>query len=174
MEILLDNKAVCPVSVDNTRYSEKTLPKISLFKTPIAAKLNGISRSDTLKQYIWAHGPAMSKLDASNLQSYIGGVIADPAMCSTSTIDDMQHSVVIVGWKKINNVDVWIIRNSYSALWGDKGYMYTKIQNDICGVAANAILMANVNIAPANRNFLSASVADPAWIVLARSTKFAI
>ena len=178
VEILLDDKAVCPVKVDafkaaNPAVTSSSLPKISIFKTPVVNKLNGISRADTLKQYIWAHGPAMSRLDASNIQSYIGGAITDPTMCSTFN-DDMKHSVVIVGWKMVDNVEVWIIRNSYSSMWGDNGYMYTQISNDICGVAENAILIANANIAPANRNFLSVAAADPAWIVTRGSTKWAI
>ena len=85
----------------------------------------------------------------------------------------MQHSVVVVGWKMVDNVEVWVIRNSYSTMWGDNGYMYTKISNDICGVAENAILIANANIAPANRNFLSVAAADPSWIVTKASTKYA-
>ena len=119
----------------------------------------------------------MTKMDISNLLSYTGGALTDESLCDSTNIDSMRHSVMIVGWKKLGleNMDVWIIRNSYGTTWGDGGYMYIKIdEDDICGVAASAILIANRNIAPENRNYLSVGRADPSWVVTVGSTKYAI
>lgn len=37
------------------------------------------------------------------------------------------HALVIVGWKTIGNVEVWIVRNSYGIYWGNQGYVYWQI-----------------------------------------------
>lgn len=37
------------------------------------------------------------------------------------------HAVQLVGWKKINNKDVWIIKNSWGSNWGDSGFMYIEM-----------------------------------------------
>ena len=127
--------------------------------------------SDKIKQYIWAYGPAMTKIDASNLQTYTGGTITFPTMCD----DEAEHSVVIVGWKKDTlNRDVWIIRNTWSNLWGDNGYLYTLISGDVCGIAASAVFLANANNADPARNFLNPKSTDPAWFVQLPSTRYAL
>ena len=57
-------------------------------------------------------------LDATNLQNYFHGVIVDDP--STS----INHSVAIVGYghDQKQNVDYWLVRNSWGPDWGEEGY----------------------------------------------------
>lgn len=37
------------------------------------------------------------------------------------------HAMTIVGWRKINNSEYWIVQNSWGTEWADNGYCYIKI-----------------------------------------------
>lgn len=41
------------------------------------------------------------------------------------------HCMLIVGWKVINNKEYWVVLNSWSEYWGDKGYCYLPFDYDI-------------------------------------------
>jgi len=69
-------------------------------------------------------------------QFYVGGVIQ--ALCG----DDLNHGVVVVGYDKINGIEAFIVRNSWSANWGVGGYVYISTNplpndgNGVCGILA--------------------------------------
>jgi len=46
---------------------------------------------------------------------------------------DMNHAVQLVGYN--NDQKYWIVRNSWSATWGESGYIYIKQGSNLCGVA---------------------------------------
>ena len=90
----------------------------------------------TLKQAV-ALGPVSIAIEADTkiFQSYSSGVITSSS-CGTN----LDHGVLIAGYGTENGIDYWLVKNSWSASWGDKGYV--KIQktdsvNDagICGIA---------------------------------------
>lgn len=75
--------------------------------------------------------------DTRYFQSYSGGVLT-----STSCGSNLDHGVLVVGYGTENGIDYWLVKNSWGASWGEKGYV--KIQkssstNDpgICGIAMN-------------------------------------
>lgn len=75
--------------------------------------------------------------DTRYFQSYSGGILTDATKCGTN----LDHAVEIVGYGEENGIKFWNVRNSWSASWGENGYV--RIQrsdstNDIgvCGVAA--------------------------------------
>ena len=75
-----------------------------------------------------AKGPVSVALDAGTpmFQHYKSGVLDDPK-CGRS----LNHAVLAVGY----GADYFIVKNSWTATWGDKGYI--KISNskaDICGI----------------------------------------
>jgi C1A family cysteine protease len=73
--------------------------------------------------------------DTRYFQSYSGGIL-DSASCGTN----LDHAVEIVGYGTENGIDYWNVRNSWSASWGENGYVRikkTSSTNDsgICGIS---------------------------------------
>jgi len=66
--------------------------------------------------------------DKSVFQSYRSGVITSSA-CGKK----LDHGVLAVGMGTEDGTDYFLVKNSWGASWGDKGYL--KIgQNDVCGI----------------------------------------
>ena len=63
-----------------------------------------------------------------NLHS--GGVYHD-RRCSNV----LDHAVVVVGYGTLDNVDYWIVRNSWGAQWGLSGYILMQRGINLCGIA---------------------------------------
>jgi cathepsin L len=55
------------------------------------------------------------------------GVFDDPEC--TGAASDLSHAVVLTGWKVINGVEAWEIKNSWSCYWGWEGYIYIQAEN---------------------------------------------
>ena len=147
VEILKSSTAFC---VDTSLYTTTIQRyKVSIFSIPYVNNIESdASNSFKLKEYIYKHGPAMVEMDASKLQYYTGGTIDNDSLCN----GEATHSVVIVGWKEdADGNEVWIIRNSWSTLWGEEGYLFVKIEGNICRLQANAMLISNYIDAPSDR-----------------------
>ena len=74
--------------------------------------------------------------DTILFQHYSSGIITD-VKCGTN----LDHAVLIVGYGTENDIDYWLVKNSWGAEWGDKGYvkiLRTDSCDDIgiCGIAA--------------------------------------
>ncbi len=66
-------------------------------------------------------------------QNYAGGIVTVGDGCG----QDLDHSVLVVGWNTdaATGMDYWIIKNSWTADWGNKGYVYVeKSKANVCGV----------------------------------------
>jgi C1A family cysteine protease len=73
--------------------------------------------------------------DTKLFQSYSSGVIT-----SSSCYTSLDHGVLIVGYGTEDGQDYWLVKNSWSSLWGDNGYVKigrSSSANDagICGIA---------------------------------------
>jgi cathepsin L len=66
-------------------------------------------------------GPIAVSVDASNWHSYSSGIFNG---CNQSN-PDINHAVVLVGYGTdyISGQDYWLVRNSWSASWGESGYI---------------------------------------------------
>lgn len=77
-------------------------------------------------------GPLVVIVDAISWQDYLGGIIQHH--CSSHNAN---HAVLITGYDTTGEVPYWIVRNSWGTSWGDNGYVYIKIGNNMCGIADN-------------------------------------
>lgn len=86
------------------------------------------------------HQPVSVAIQANKrtFQFYKSGIYSDPN-CGF----DLDHGVLLVGYgyDKLNDMDYWIVKNSWGEDWGDNGYI--KIMRNIddsrglCGIAMN-------------------------------------
>ena len=67
-----------------------------------------------------AVGPVAVTVDAESpiFSGYTSGVI-NSAGCGT----DLDHAITAVGYGNDGTQDFYIVRNSWGAAWGDKGYL---------------------------------------------------
>ena len=52
--------------------------------------------------------------------------------------DDLDHSVLAVGFGTLDNKDYYLIKNSWSTHWGNDGYILMSRDQNNCGVATDA------------------------------------
>jgi len=92
-----------------------------------------------LAAYIQQHGPVSIALNADMLQDYGSGIV-DPWFpdeeCDPSSLD---HALLVVGWGVESGIfgttPYWIVKNSWGADWGEKGYFRIYRGSNICGLA---------------------------------------
>jgi C1A family cysteine protease len=84
------------------------------------------SESD-MTDYVLSTGTLSVCVDASTWSTYVSGVMAD---CDTS----VNHCVQIVGVDKTTEGGYWLVRNTWSDLWGEDGYIRLKLGVDTCGI----------------------------------------
>ena len=53
-------------------------------------------------------------------------------------MEDLDHSVLAIGYGKLDDHDYWLIKNSWSPLWGNQGYVLMSQKDNNCGVATDA------------------------------------
>lgn len=116
----------------------------SLDKTEIRVKIQSyvnVSRDETdMARYLVKHGPLAVALNANAMQFYFGGVSHPLKFLCKGGMDNLDHGVVIVGYgvhttKYTHKVQpYWIIKNSWSAHWGEKGYYRLYRGDGSCGI----------------------------------------
>ncbi|KAK2848855.1 hypothetical protein Q5P01_008689 [Channa striata] len=75
-------------------------------------------------------GPLTAVVDAVSWQDYLGGIIQ--RHCSSQKSN---HAVLVVGYDTTGDIPYWIVQNSWGTSWGDGGYVYIRIGNNVCGIA---------------------------------------
>jgi cathepsin F len=80
------------------------------------------TNEDQLAAWLYTNGPISIGINAGWMQTYSHGV-ANPLFCPASGID---HGVLIVGYGTqkgaFGTENFWIIKNSWSASWGEEGF----------------------------------------------------
>eukprot|EP01038_Epipyxis_sp_PR26KG_P006727 gene6727-9220_t len=77
-------------------------------------------------------GPVAISVDASSWGAYESGVFSG---CNQAS-PDIDHAVVLVGYGQENGQKYWLVRNSWSPAWGEKGYIKlarTDADEEVCG-----------------------------------------
>ncbi|KAL6478428.1 hypothetical protein MHYP_G00142630 [Metynnis hypsauchen] len=86
-----------------------------------------------------AIGPVSVGIEASRntFQFYESGVYDDP-YC---TEENLNHAVLVVGYgTDEHGHDYWLVKNSWGAGWGDKGYIrMSRNKMNQCGIASDAV-----------------------------------
>ncbi|KAG1670521.1 hypothetical protein FOA52_015386 [Chlamydomonas sp. UWO 241] len=115
----------------------KTSEKVAMFSgyhdiTPYDEK--------AIMEAVATHGPLYVGLDAVHptFKYYSEGVY-HRADCGT-TLETQNHAVTLVGYGTTDGgVDYWLIRNSWSKLWGEDGYVKISRKGNDCGISASAM-----------------------------------
>lgn len=50
-------------------------------------------------------------------------------------MDDLDHTVLAVGYTTVDGQVYSIVKNSWSSHWGDQGYVFISQKDNCCGVA---------------------------------------
>ena len=109
----------------------------SLVKATISSFTNVAQGDENALLQAAAIRPVSIAIDASqqSFQFYSSGVYNEPN-CSSTNLD---HGVLVVGYGTLSGVPYWIVKNSWSAGWGDKGYiLMSRNRNNQCGIATDA------------------------------------
>lgn len=93
---------------------------------------------DELLEAVATVGPVSVAIDASHrsFQYYKSDIYVEPD-CSTTRLS---HAVLVVGYgETIDGQKYWLVKNSWSEDWGDKGYIkMARGHNNTCGIASHA------------------------------------
>lgn len=84
--------------------------------------------TDQIKEAIYKYGPVWSSVCVgAHFMAYRSGVL------DSTDVGKPNHCVVLCGWD--DSTRSWVLRNSWGAVWGEKGYM--RIKYGTCGVGTN-------------------------------------
>lgn len=86
--------------------------------------------TEKFMQYVVADGPISVAVNGDYFQDYKAGIIND-SLCSTY----VNHGVSLIGYGTENNIDYWIVKNSWGAKWGESGYVRIIRNKNMCGIA---------------------------------------
>jgi len=91
---------------------------------------------DSLKDAVANVGPISIAVDANMFWQFYQGGVFEPMFCNP---DSLNHGVAIVGYGTDAGKNYWIVRNSWGASWGEKGYMRIVMGKNECGLASSAV-----------------------------------
>jgi len=87
-----------------------------------------------LAQALYEHGPVSVAFEVvGDFRDYTTGVYSS-TVCKNST-NDVNHAVLAVGYGTEGGKDYWVVKNSWGADWGDKGYFKIERGVNMCGIA---------------------------------------
>ncbi len=102
-------------------------------ETPVLDKNNLLN---DLKEAV-SIGPVSIAIEADTkeFQLYTSGVLTGDS-CGTN----LDHGVLIVGYGVENNIEYWLVKNSWGPSWGDQGYIKIERSDStddpgVCGIA---------------------------------------
>jgi C1A family cysteine protease len=132
----------------NAIETEKTYPYVGKDTTCTSKKASGVVNAvshkavkaksvSALKSAVQA-GPTCVSVDAANnyFQGYSGGILN-----TTKCGHNLDHAVTAVGYGSANGQEYVIVRNSWTASWGEEGYI--RMSLDVTGDGVCGVLLDN-------------------------------
>ena len=86
-----------------------------------------------IKQLLFENGPFAIAINATPLQFYFWGIF-NPWMEWICNPKELNHGVLLVGYGVDGSTPYWIVKNSWGASWGEKGYFRLIAGKGACGV----------------------------------------
>eukprot|EP00604_Paraphysomonas_vestita_P001122 CAMPEP_0174819510 /NCGR_PEP_ID=MMETSP1107-20130205/2783_1 /TAXON_ID=36770 /ORGANISM="Paraphysomonas vestita, Strain GFlagA" /LENGTH=292 /DNA_ID=CAMNT_0016033151 /DNA_START=196 /DNA_END=1074 /DNA_ORIENTATION=- len=102
----------------------------SKFKVGVSSYKTLAQSESTIASYVQGTGPVSVCIDASNWNSYTGGILSS---CGTS----VNHAVQAVGVDSSSG-GYWKVRNSWGASWGEAGFIRLKYGSNTCNIRYKA------------------------------------
>lgn len=91
------------------------------------------------------HGPVIAIVGITQAwQFYDGQGVMRSYQCS----QEPNHAVLITGYDYTGCVPHYIVKNTWGANWGDKGYIKLEAGTNTCGVAKLVVLVCTANDCP--------------------------
>ncbi|XP_041069092.1 digestive cysteine proteinase 2-like [Carcharodon carcharias] len=112
----------------------------SIFTAQLKSYVNVTSGDcEALKMAIFKNGPVAVGMDASHksFRFYSNGVYYEPK-CKNIR-GELDHSVLAVGYGTLAGQPYWLIKNSWSTLWGNNGYILISMKDNNCGIATDPL-----------------------------------
>lgn len=102
-------------------------------KVAPVAKFTRISDEAALLNAVATVGTVSVAYNAGTTQhAYYKQGILDIPNCGTTPT----HAVLLVGYGTENNVDYWLLKNSWGSNWGEKGFFRIRRGGNQCGIAS--------------------------------------
>lgn len=97
---------------------------------PTVARISGWAEAeneDEMARIVASHGPMIVCANfATNKNRFYHSGIAEDSDCGT----EPTHALIVIGY----GPDYWLLKNTYSKVWGEKGYMRVKRGVNWCGI----------------------------------------
>ncbi|OWZ24692.1 Cysteine protease [Phytophthora megakarya] len=102
---------------------------------------NSSDPTELLKLALQQQPVSVAINSGGSFDAYKGGIYSCPNDGDFATSGDINHAVVLVGYGTDGSTDYWIIKNSYGASWGEKGFIRLAIDSKInCGLSVFPVI----------------------------------
>ncbi|KAL7481184.1 hypothetical protein ACHAW6_006863 [Cyclotella cf. meneghiniana] len=97
----------------------------------------------SVKHALINRGPLSVGFNVVDESLYYANGVLDVESCTANEDDHLDHAVNLIGWgvdtlEDGTEAQHWILRNSWSTVWGDGGYFRVRMGERDCGVSTSA------------------------------------
>uniref|UniRef100_A0AAV1VM54 Peptidase C1A papain C-terminal domain-containing protein n=1 Tax=Peronospora matthiolae TaxID=2874970 RepID=A0AAV1VM54_9STRA len=137
--------------VCNSSSTDNAAASISGWEQVVGPSCKESSDSRELLKLALQRQPVSVAINSGgSFDAYKGGIYACPNDGSFASSAEINHAVVLVGYGSDGTTDYWIIKNSYGASWGEKGFLRLAMDSKInCGLSVFAVMPTGATVGPA-------------------------